>query len=386
MPRYHRLGNLPRTRHTQFRDPEGKLYAEQLISTRGFSGPMSLTYHINLPTEVSGWEDMGNVEPTYLKDEALHCRHLKTNLMQPRGDAVNGRIPLMGNSDVIWFQAVIAEQMKDYYKNAEGDELLFIHDGSGVMESMYGNVAFLPGDYLVIPRGTIYRLVFDQLPVRMIAIESHGPVEFPRRYRNEVGQLMEDAPYHERDIRPPSELITHNERAQYFVQTKARGRIIRYEYAYHPFDIVGWDGYVFPWAFSIHDFAPITGKLHMPPPIHQSFQGAGFVICSFCPRVLDYHPNAIVVPYNHSNVDSDEIIYYCNDKFGSRKGIEEGSITVHPLGIPHGPQPGAVEASLGATRTEELAVMLDTYAPLWLTKEALQIEDPEYWKSWQPKK
>lgn len=383
MPRYHRLGNLPQTRHTQFRSPQGNLYAEQLISTRGFSGPMTLTYHINLPTAVAGWEDAGNVAPTFLKDEALHHRHLITGRMAPKGDAVSGRRPLMGNTDVIWFQATVAEQMSDFYKNAEGDELLFIHDGSGVMESMYGDVPFRPGDYLVIPRGTIYRLVFDQLPVRMIAIESHGPVDIPRRYKNEVGQLLEHAPYHERDLRPPTELKTFDEKGEFFVLVKARGRMTRYKYNFHPFDIVGWDGFVYPYAFSIHDFAPITGKLHMPPPIHQTFHGAGFVICSFCPRMLDYHPNAIVVPYNHSNVDSDEIIYYCNDKFGSRKGIQEGSITVHPLGIPHGPQPGAVEASLGATRTEELAVMLDTYAPLWLTKEALEIEDPNYWKSWE---
>lgn len=383
MLRYHRLGNLPNQRHIQFRKPDGGLYAEQLISTRGFSGPMSLTYHINQPTEVGAWEDMGSVQPTLLMDEALHHRHLRTNRMQPKGDAVSGRIPLMGNKDVIWFQCLIADQMSDYYKNAEGDEMLFIHDGSGTMESMYGDIPFEPGDYIVIPRGTIYRLVFDQLPVRMIAVESHSPIDIPRRYKNELGQMLEHAPYHERDFRPPSELKTFDERADYYVQVKARGRMIRYNYKYHPFDIVGWDGYVYPYAFSIHAFSPITGKLHMPPPIHQTFQAGGFVICSFCPRMLDYHPNAVVVPYVHSNVDSDEVLYYCNDKFGSRKGIEEGSITIHPLGIPHGPQPGAVEASIGATKTEELAVMLDTHAPLFLTKEALELEDPEYWKSWQ---
>lgn len=383
MPRYHRLGNVPDQRHTQFRNGGEKLLPEQLISTRGFSGPMSLTYHLNQPTEVASWEDGGYVQPTFLMDEALHHRHLKTARMKPMGDAVSGRIPLMGNKDCIWFQALIAEQMKDFYKNAEGDEMLFIHDGSGVAETMYGNIPFFPGDYLVIPRGTIYRLVFDSLPVRMIAVDSHGPIEIPRRYKNEVGQLLEHAPYHERDIRPPSELVTHDEKGDFTVRVKARGRITNYHYATHPFDIVGWDGFVYPWAFSIHRFSPITGKLHMPPPIHQTFQGAGFVICSFCPRMLDYHPDAIVVPYVHSNVDSDEILYYCNDKFGSRKGIEEGSITIHPLGIPHGPQPGAMEASIGATKTDELAVMLDTHAPLYLTAQALEIEDADYWRSWQ---
>lgn len=383
MPRYHALGQLPRKHHIQFRQPNGKLYTEQLISTHGFSGPMSTTYHINQPTEVSSWEDLGVVKPTFLDSEPLHHRHLKTRRMSPKGDAVTGRIPLMGNHDVVWFQANVAEQMDYLFKNTEGDELLFIHDGSGRMESMYGDVPFKPGDYIVVPRGTIYKLVFDELPVAMIAIESHGQVTTPKRYRNDYGQFLEHAPYKERDFHPPTELKTHDESGQFAVHVKARGRMTRYVHPFHPFDIIGWDGYVYPYSFNINDFQPITGKVHMPPPIHQTFQGAGFVICSFCPRMLDYHPEAIVVPYNHSNVDSDEVLYYCNDKFGSRKGIEEGSITIHPLGIPHGPQPGATEASIGATKTEELAVMLDTYAPLSLTKEALEIEDPGYWESWK---
>ena len=386
MPRYHALGQLPRKHHIQFRKPDGGLYTEQLVSTHGFSGPMSTTYHINQPTEVSAWEDLGNVKPTFLENEALHHRHLKTKRMNPMGDAITGRIPLMGNHDVVWFQAHLAEQMDYLYKNAEGDELLFIHNGSGRMESMYGVVPFKPNDYLVVPRGTIYKLVFDTLPVMMIAIESHGQITTPKRYRNDYGQFLEHAPYKERDFRPPTELQTFDVQGDHFVHVKARGRMTKYTHPFHPYDIVGWDGYVYPYAFNILDFQPITGQIHMPPPIHQNFQGAGFVICSFCPRMLDYHPEAIVVPYNHSNVDSDEVLYYCNDKFGSRKGIEEGSITLHPLGIPHGPQPGATEASLGATKTEELAVMLDTYAPLYLTKEALLIEDPDYWKSWQTKR
>jgi homogentisate 1,2-dioxygenase len=383
MPRYHRLGDLPRTHHIQFRKPDGGLYAEQLFSTRGFSGPTATMYHINLPTEVMGWEDEGEARATFLDDEPLRHRHLKTGQMRPCGDAVTGRLPLMGNQDVIWNQVLAAEQMEEFYKNAEGDELLFVHDGSGTLETMFGDVPFRPGDYLVIPRGTIWRIAFDRFPVRVLAIESHGPIEIPRRYRNEYGQLHEHAPYHERDFRPPFALRTHDERGEFYVRVKARGRITRYTFGYHPFDIVGWDGYNYPYAFSIHDFSPITGKLHMPPPIHQTFQGPGFVVCSFCPRMLDFHPEAIVVPYNHSNVDSDEVLYYCNDKFGSRKGIEEGSITLHPLGIPHGPQPGAVEAALGATKTEELAVMLDTFRPLMLTEHALRIEDDSYWRSWQ---
>lgn len=383
MPRYVRLGNLPERRHIQFRKPDGGLYAEQLFGTRGFSGPMSLMYHINLPTEVKSWEDKGSAAVTYLEDEPLRHRHLKTSRMKPSGDAIWGRVPLLGNHEVIWSQALVSEQMSTFYKNAEADECLFVHDATGVLESMFGTVTFKPGDYLVIPRGVIYRLVFDTLPVRMIVIESGGPIETPRRYRNEYGQLLEHAPFQERDFRPPTELVTMDQKGDFPVLIKARNRYTLYTYPYHPFDIVGWDGFVFPYAFSIHDFAPITGKLHMPPPIHQTFQAPGFVICSFCPRMLDFHPDAVVIPYNHSNVDSDEVLYYCNDKFGSRKGIEEGSITLHPLGIPHGPQPGAVEASIGAKETKELAVMLDTFNPLKLTKNALELEDPDYWKSWQ---
>lgn len=386
MPRYVRLGELPQKHHTQFRQPNGSLYTEQLFSTRGFSGPMSTVYHVNQPTEVSGWEDRGSVAPTYLTDEPLRHRHLKTARMTPRGDFVSGRIPLMGNQDVIWSQALIAEPFEGFYKNADGDECLFIHDGEGTLESLFGTIDFHPGDYLVIPRGTIFRLNFNSYPVRMLAILSFGPIEIPKRYRNEYGQLLEHAPYTERDLRPPHQLVTHSERGPNQILIRARNRLTMYYYPYHPLDAIGWDGYVFPYAFNIRDFSPITGKLHMPPPIHQTFQASGFVVCSFCPRMLDYHPNAIVVPYNHSNVDSDEVLYYCNDKFGSRKGIEEGSITLHPLGIPHGPQPGATEAAIGAKQTEELAVMVDTFHPFKLTAEALTIEDPDYWKSWQTNK
>ncbi|MFN8219616.1 MAG: homogentisate 1,2-dioxygenase [Fimbriimonadales bacterium] len=386
MPRYHSLGELPKKHHIQFRKPDGGLYTEQLVSTHGFSGPMSTLYHINQPTEVLRWEDWGDAKVQYLDDEPLRHRHLRTSKMQPFGNAVTGRVPLMGNNDVVWNQVVVAEQMPYFYKDSEGDEILFMHDGSGVMESMYGNLRFAPGDYIVVPRGTIYKLTFDHLPARMIAIISHGMVDIPRRYRNAHGQLLEEAPFKERDIHPPTELVAHDRKGEFDVLIRARHRLTMYTYPYHPLDVVGWDGYVFPYTFNINDFQPIVGKVHLPPPIHQTFQGHNFVICSFCPRVLDFHPEAIVIPYNHSNVDSDEVLYYCNDKFGSRRGIEEGSITLHPLGLPHGPQPGAVEASIGATKTEELAVMLDTYYPLKLTPQSQEIEDPDYWKSWQIKR
>lgn len=383
MPIYHRLGQIPDKRHTQFRRPDGKLFTEQLISTIGFSGPMSLTYHYNHPTEVSGWEDVGSVKPVYIDDEPVRHRHLKTAAMTPVGDAISGRVPLLGNNECEWHQAYVSEQMSMFYKNADGDEVLFIHDGSGRLFSQFGTVHFKPGDYLVIPRGTIYKLEFDSLPVRMIAILSFGHIYIPKRYKTEGGQMAEHAPYCERDFRPPSELIYSTEQSPTSVLMRARHRHTIYHHPYNILDVVGWDGFVYPYAFNINDFSPITGKLHMPPPIHQTFAATGFVICSFCPRMLDYHPDAIVVPYNHSNVDSDEVLYYCNDKFGSRKGIEEGSITLHPLGIPHGPQPGATEAAIGATKTEELAVMMDTFNPLKVTRNALAIEDPKYWESWK---
>lgn len=380
--RYVALGEMPAKKHIQFRRPDGQLYTEQLFSTRGFDGPMSTMYHINMPTEVQSWEDLRSVAVEAAADEALRHRHLRTSKLQPKGDLISGRVPLMTNQDVTWHQLVVAEQMPHFYKNAEADEVIFVHDGSGVLESMYGDVTIKPGDYLVVPRGTIYRVVFDSLPVRCLVIESAGPISIPRRYRNEYGQMLEHAPYTERDFRPPHNLQTIDDRSEHVVLIKARNRLMKYVYPYHPFDIVGWDGYVYPYAFNINDFQPITGLIHMPPPIHQTFASPGFVICSFCPRKLDFHPDAIPIPYNHSNVDSDEVLYYVNDKFGSRKGIEEGSITLHPLGLPHGPQPGATEASLGHTETKELAVMLDTFRPLKMAKASADIEDPNYWKSW----
>jgi homogentisate 1,2-dioxygenase len=385
MIRYHRLGRLPEKKHIQFRKEDNTLHTEQLFSTHGFSGPMSTLYHLGLPTEVDSWEDLGSVKVEFATDEPLRHRHLKTAGLQPHGNFLSGRVPLMGNKEVIWNQVLAAESMPEgtFFKNAEADEILFCHDGPATLRSMYGTLEVRPLDYVVIPRGTIYRLDFESYPARMLVIESHGAVTTPKRYRNAYGQLMEHAPFTERDFRGPKVLETFDTVGDFTVIVQARSRHTGYRYRKHPFDVVGWDGFVFPMAFNIMDFQPIVGKIHMPPPIHQTFSAPGFVVCSFCPRKLDFHPEAIAVPYVHSNVDSDEILYYCNDKFGSRKGIEEGSITVHPLGIPHGPQPGAVEASLGHTETKELAVMLDTFGPLALTKNALEIEDPNYWKSWQ---
>jgi homogentisate 1,2-dioxygenase len=321
-------------------------------------------------------------KPVPAADTHLQHRHLKTAGIPPHGDEISGRIPVMMNPDVTISVCRPADNMPYFYKNADGDDLIFIHEGEGELHTMFGHIPYSPGDYLIIPRGVIYRFE-PKGEQRHLVIESATSIEVPKRYRNELGQLLEHAPYCERDMRAPSRLETRDETGEFEVRIKARGTVTAYLYRHHPFGVIGWDGTVFPWAFSIHDFEPITGRLHMPPPIHQTFAAHNFVVCSFCPRMLDYHPNAVPIPYNHSNLDSDEMLYYVNDKFGSRKGIEVGSITLHPSGLPHGPQPGAVEASLGKTHTEELAVMVDTFRPLQMTTAALALEDPNYPQSWQ---
>jgi homogentisate 1,2-dioxygenase len=385
MPRYLRLGEVPAKRHIQFRDPEGKLYSEQVFGSKGFSGISSILYHRNLPTQVAAFEPVGTAVPELVKELSLNHLHLKTMQAAACGDPVSGRRPLLVNSDVAIALCRPAEPMNYLYKNAEGDDLLFIHEGSGTLETMFGPLPFGEGDYLVIPRGTIYRIEADPASLRMLVIESATPIEIPRRYRNEYGQLLEHAPYCERDIRVPEQLDTRTEPGRYEVRIKARGCITAYFYDFHPFDIVGWDGFLYPWAFNINDFAPITGLLHQPPPTHQTFEAHNFVVCSFVPRMLDYHPQAVPIPYNHSNLDSDEMLYYVNGNFASRRGIERGSITLHPSGLPHGPQPGAVEASLGHTRTDELAVMVDTFRPLHPTRAAIEMEDENYPFSWKPR-
>lgn len=383
MPHYVSLGTVPRKRHTQFRKPDGGLYSEQVMGTKGFSGVASILYHIHPPTQVSEFQPLGSVRPEPLPDQPLRHRHLKTAGFKPCGDPVSGRTSLLFNDDVTIGLCRPAEPMDYFYKNADGDDLLFVHEGSGRLETMFGTLPYGPGDYLIVPRGTIYRVIANSDETRMLVVEAPSAFESPRRYRNEYGQLLENAPYCERDIRVPESLDTRDESGRFEVRIKARGRLTAYFYDFHPLDMVGWDGFVYPWAFNIRDFEPITGSLHQPPPVHQTFEAHNFVVCSFVPRLLDYHPDAVPVPYNHSNLESDELLYYVNDKFGSRKGIEVGSMTLHPSGLPHGPQPGAVEASLGAKRTEELAVMIDTFRPLNLTAAAVSLEDDAYPMSWK---
>ena len=383
MPFYHRLGSLPQKRHTQFRKPNGELYAEELISTEGFSNILSLVYHCHPPTLVSNIEDPIDKRPKYVVENNLRHRSFLTFKTKPNPDFIESRVVLMGNNDLLVTAAAPSASMTDYYyKNADADEVIFIHKGNGTLRTMLGNIEFSYGDYLMIPRGMIYNLQFESEDNRLFIVESFHPVYTPKRYRNHFGQLLEHSPFCERDIRRPSDLETHDKKGEFLVKIKKEGVLYDYVYASHPFDVVGWDGYNYPYAFSIHDFEPITGRVHLPPPIHQTFETSAFVICSFCPRLYDYHPEAIPAPYNHSNIDSDEVLYYVDGDFMSRNDIGPGHISLHPAGIPHGPHPGAAERSIGEKETEELAVMVDTFKPLQLTKQALEIADDQYFKSW----
>lgn len=385
MTYYYKLGAIPHKRHTQYRQADGSLYHEELMGIHGFAGIQSILYHVHPPTAVAKAEVVRNVEIPYEDQEHLRHRHFRSAELNPGGDAVDGRVPMMGNRDVVLSVVCPTEPMGYWYRFAHGDEVIFIHDGTGILESQFGELTYRPGDYLVIPTGTVWRILPDEgVGQRMLVIEAFGHIEPPKRYLNNYGQFLEHSPYCERDVRPPDELHTHDEKGEFEVRVKARDRITRFLYDHHPLDVVGWDGHLWPYAFNIEDFEPITGRVHQPPPVHQTFDGPGFVICSFVPRLFDYHPEAIPAPYNHSNVDSDEVLYYVEGDFMSRKGIDRSSFTVHPNGVPHGPHPGTYEGSIGKERTEELAVMVDTFRPLRITRFAGEIEDEGYVLSWLP--
>ncbi len=383
MPHYYTLGKIPHKRHTQFRDEQGHLYSEQLFSTEGFSNNYSLLYHVHPPTQIIKTEEPRDVTPKLAPEHLLKHRSFQGFQVKPEMDFLASRKPILVNDDCYLSLAAPLKGMKDYfYKNADADEVLFIHEGKGIVHTMYGDLPFEYGDYVVIPRGCIYQIEFETENNRLLFIESFGPVSYPKRYLSKQGQLMEHAPYCERDIKPPTRLVTHNETGEFKIYTKKKNKLYAIWYANHPFDVVGWDGCDYPYIFSIHDFEPITGRVHQPPPVHQTFDAKNFVICSFVPRMYDYHPDAIPAPYNHSNIDSDEVLYYVDGDFMSRKHVTRGMITLHPSGIPHGPHPGAVEKSIGKKETGELAVMVDTFHPLKMTEYALGIEDKEYVMSW----
>lgn len=383
MPHYHTLGQIPHKRHTQFRKPDGSLYAEELVSTEGFSSIYSLVYHTQLPTAIKEISKAIDVAPKIVDNKNIAHRAYHTYKTAPADDFLESRTILFTNNDLHIGVAAPRKSMTDYfYKNSQSDEMLFIHEGSGTLKTAFGKIKFGYGDYLIIPRGVIYQMEFDSEDNRILFVESNSPITFPNRYTNEVGQLLEHSPFCERDIRKPTDLETHDEKGDFDIRIKKQDMIHHFVYASHPFDYIGWDGYFFPYAFSIHDFEPITGRVHQPPPVHQTFAARNYVICSFCPRLFDYHPEAIPAPYNHSNIDSDEILYYVEGEFMSRKHVTKGMISLHPMGIPHGPHPGSVEKSIGAKETLELAVMIDTFKPLFITEAAVACEDPSYLTSW----
>ncbi len=383
MPLYHKLGKIPHKRHTIFKKEDGTLHYEQLFGTIGFDGMSSLMYHLHRPTMVKEVGKSIDMRPKAAVEHNIKSRLLKGFQVKPENDFLESRKVVLFNNDVHVGLAAPKKSMTDYfYKNTDADEMLFIHKGTGTLKTMLGEIPFEYGDYIIIPRGMIYQITFDTEDNRLLIAESYHPIYTPKRYRNWFGQHLEHSPFCERDFKLPKDLKSHDEWGDFVIKVKKQGQLHHMTYASHPFDVVGWDGYNFPYAFSIHDFEPITGRVHQPPPVHQTFETSAFVVCSFCPRMYDYHPESIPAPYNHSNIDSDEVLYYVDGDFMSRNNIDKGYISLHPAGIPHGPHPGAYERSIGHTKTEELAVMIDTFKPLQLTQTALDIDDGTYYQSW----
>ena len=384
MPYYIQQGDIPHKRHTQFRQPDGSLYYEEVIGAEGFSGISSIAYHVNPPTAISEVREPLDFAVTYADEKNMIHRHVKGAEVEKRGDWLSGRQYMMGNDDVRLALCLPTENMPYFYRNASSDELIYVHDGEGELLSPLGSVAFQAGDYVHVPRTITHQWKINmEKPSRFLVIESSSEISPPKRYRNQFGQLLEHSPYCERDIRTPVRHEPIDEQGEFEVRILKHGQLHRLVYSHHPFDVVGWDGYMYPYAISIHDFEPITGRIHQPPPVHQMFEAHNFVVCSFVPRKFDYHPQSIPAPYNHSNIDSDEVLFYAEGNFMSRKGVERASFTLHPGGLPHGPHPGTVEASLGKEGTEELAVMVDTFRPLKLTEQAQAVEDKNYIYSWR---
>ena len=383
MPIYHKLGDFPQKRHTQFEKPNGGLYYEQLFGTEGFHGHSSLLYHVHRPTQVKEILRSYSVEPKIAIDKNIKSLLFKGFELKPEDDFLDSRKAMLVNRDCIIGLAAPRKSLREYfYKNADADEMIFIHKGKGTLRTFMGNIPFEYGDYLIIPRGMIYQIDFETEDNRLFYVESIAPFYTPKRYKNASGQHLEHSPFCERDFKMPETIETYDEKGDFLIKIKKEGMMHEVVYATHPFDVVGWDGYNYPYGFSIHNFEPITGRVHQPPPVHQTFETSTFVVCSFCPRLYDYHPKAIPAPYNHSNIDSDEVLYYVDGDFMSRNNIEQGHITLHPKGIPHGPAPGAMERSIGHTETQELAVMVDTFRPLMVTETAMGLDDGKYYKSW----
>ena len=378
--RYEHRGRIPAKRHVAFRE-EGRLLTEEVMGFEGFSGNESILYHLQTPCRVT---ELGTFTPLvreeWVPDAHAH-RLFDTGGLSAGGDPISGRQLLMYNGDVEIAICRPTEPQRSFFRNGEGDEVIFVHEGEGELESSFGTLAYRAHDYIVIPRGTTYRFA-PAGPQLWLTFFTPGEIETPNRYRNRYGQLLEHAPYSHRDFHPPSDLVTHREPGDHELIVRVRGGLQRYRLDYHPLDVVGWDGFVYPYTFNIDDFEPVAGRVHQPPPVHQTFQGPNFVICSFCPRMLDWGQDAIPIPYNHSNLQSEEMIYYVSGNFGSRRGVDVGSITLHPSGLPHGPAPGLAEKSIGQRATEELAVMCDTFRPLKLTPLCQTLDDGRYALSW----
>ena len=383
MPFYHQLGNIPAKRHTVHEKPTGGMYYEQLFGTEGFHGMSSLLYHAHRPTMIKAIGAPIFSGPVAAVDYNISPMMLRGWNVAPKEDFLESRTYMLFNNDLSIALAAPSKSLREYfYKNADADEMIFVHKGSGTLRTFLGNLPFGYGDYLIVPRGMIYQIEFDTTENRLFIVESNSPIVTPKRYRNNFGQLLEHSPYCERDIRRPQQLETHDVKGDFTVKIRKQQQLHTLVYATHPFDVIGWDGYNYPYAFSIHDFEPITGRIHQPPPVHQTFEAHNFVVCSFCPRLYDYHPKSIPAPYNHSNIDSDEVLYYVDGDFMSRNHVEKGYISLHPGGIPHGPHPGAAERSIGQTETAELAVMVDTFKPLKITRDAVMLNDETYATSW----
>jgi homogentisate 1,2-dioxygenase len=383
MAHYHKLGKIPSKRHTTFRKPDGSLYSEQLISSEGFSSEYTLTYHQHPPTLVSAIEEVKDVAPQFIELDLMVKRNFSGFDLKPEGDFLSGRKTVLGNNDLYIALAAPSVKKSDFFfKNSQAHEMVFVHKGEGILKTMLGHIDFVPGDHLIIPKGITYQMEFKGEDNRLFIVESFTPFRFPKRYLSSNGQLLENAPIYERDIRLPEQLDSFDELGDHKVLIKRDDKLYTYHYQSHPFDIIGWDGCYYPYALSIHEFEPITGRVHQPPPVHQTWEAHNFVTCAFVPRLYDYHPQAIPAPYNHANLDSDEVLYYVDGDFMSRNNIEKGQITLHPMGVAHGPHPGAVERSIGQKETQELAVMVDTFKPLKLTQTALDIEVKDYYKSW----
>lgn len=383
MPHYQIRGKVPGKRHVVFKKPNGELYSEELVSAEGFSNIYSIIYHQYAPTQVSKIDDPVDMAPKVIVDKNLQNRSFKGFDVKSVDDYMESRKIILTNDDVNLIIAAPRKSMTDYFfKNSDADEMIFIHRGTGTLKSVYGDLVYKEGDHLIIPKGTTYQIELDGIDNKMFIVESKQPFKYPSRYTNNSGQLLESSPFHERDIRTPQNLVAIDETGDFLIKIKRNEMLYPYHYQTHPFDAIGWDGNLYPFAFSIYDFEPLTGRIHQPPPIHQTFETNAMVICAFVPRLYDYHPESIPAPYHHSNIDADEVLYYVDGDFMSRNNIQKGQITLHPMGLTHGPHPGAIEKSVGKKETKEYAVMVDTFKPLKLTVDAVEIEDADYYKSW----